>query len=316
MPITNLPTDLIIYITHHLPYAKCTLLLTIFRDVKPLQNNFRWLFQNSKIFYSSTLLQNALKFHNISVDDFYDILKTQSIRPSEVFNLLQAVCTNDITSRNKDSYTLTYHSTFVTPITLNSTLKLCQIMLTVVDYYAQDETKIINNPYHYIHTYINDTILHYFTDVAEHKFRTVDNIKQHIKKFRFTVYTNYWYKSNINLYLIFCLYLANIGIITHKYKEVLVHLASTIPTTHQCEIECDSVLTFVFQYMQLFSANQWLCILFINMVSYISARNLPLHNEYQTDACAYIYNRLMEVDEIDDESKLALTSVMPLLMLK
>jgi len=310
MSIVDIPTDLIIHIAHFLPYAKCTLLLTLFKDIKPSHETFKWLFSNSELM-CDILIQDGLKFHNISMDNFYDILKTQSIKVHQVFQVLNAVCKNSITTHNKKCFNLTYDSTYVTPIKLKHTTKVIQIMLTVIDHYAQDETKIINNPYHYVHMYVNDTLFNYFVDVVAHKFGT-NNIRDlnSIQAFKYTIQVNYWYKSNINLYLIFCLYLTNLGIIKYKYTEVMMNLVSTIPTVCNYEPASDSILTFIFEFMQLFSANQWLAMLFTTAISYISTRKIQLQNDYQKDACLYVYNAILDTNDIKYDIIQNLTYVM------
>lgn len=63
-----------------IPYNKCTLLLTICKDmnIKPIKDAFKHLFANCQLL-DALLLQNALKCHNISSDDFYVLLKYKSI---------------------------------------------------------------------------------------------------------------------------------------------------------------------------------------------------------------------------------------------
>jgi hypothetical protein len=309
--IADIPSDILIHIAHHLPYAKCLLLIQLFSDVKPSEKVFKWLFANCNLFHNTPGIHNALKQFNMTPEHLYHVTKNQCFNFHQVQQLLYDVARDKVTTKNKLDYALTYDSKFVTPIKINNTIRLSQIMLTVVDYNTEDPKRLINNPYNYIQIYVNDILIMYLIEVVTRKFIITRDVYHHTQHFRFVMYANYWYKSNINIYVMFCLYLCNLGVIYRQHREVIMHLATTMPSIGRGQVINDFTLTFIFQFMELFTVGKWLATLFHMFIKYISENQLTekLKNDtYATKSCIYIHKEILNEDDISIDIKDMVTS--------
>ena len=301
--IRDIPTDLIHQITHHLPYHKCLLLLVIFKDLKVSESTFRQLFTQSELFHKSPHIHKTLAMHSLTPVDFYYMMKAQSFNAYQTYEMLDAICKNKITKDNKSHYVLNHSSDFATPPQINATIKMSHIILTSIDCISAYDDQIINCQYYSLHTYVNNNTIDYIINVITKRFETTKNIREYTKEFRFTIYTNYWYRSNINLYVIFCLYLMNRGVLRAKHTEVISTLASNISTIDNHSIHKDTTLTFAFEFFHLFQVNKWMSQFFIIFLQYIKQHNIYIESSYQKETCEYIYQKIMEECNIPEYIK-------------
>jgi hypothetical protein len=188
---------------------------------------------------------------------------------------------------------------------------MSQILLSTIDKVSSScDDKIINNQYYKLHTYVNNSIIDYIISVINRKFEATKNIREHTKEFRFAIYTNHWYRSNLNMYTLFCLYLMNTGIIRARHTEVINTIVTNMPTVDYHSMPDDRILTFIFEFLHLFRVNKWLAQLFILFIQYISQHDIQIRIPYQKEAYEYIYNKIQEDYSIPEYIKDDVTEAM------
>jgi hypothetical protein len=269
MLLNNLPIDLVVNITKYLPYQKCILLKYIFKD--PLLS-YKWLFMNSSFFYDSKYITNF---------DVYELLKSSSFKFKETYNILNDLNKNIITTDNKFNYYLTYNKTN----NIKSTTRIVQIILQLNELYIKNSMQIINNPHYYIHILITDTVINYYTDLICKTYDINENIQKYSFKFRLKCYDSIWYKHDINLYLIYLLYLSNLDILNVEYDDELFYGKGF----------CQKCMHIVFEYIELFNINKSLMILFTKLYKYILQNNVKL-NKIDYSLISNLYYELSNLD--------------------
>jgi len=207
MSIRDISSDLFVEITKHLTLKECiNLNISLHLNIPTI-----YLLQNSKLFYKP-------KLFNIDPCKLAILLKHSSLNPNTVYDVLYAIDQDLVTTQNKSMITVKYANININNEKIKNSIKLVQIMLLMLEQ-RFDENNIINNPYCVIYTMINSMIIDYFSDVLMAKYSVVIT-KQITTKFRYMIYyENSWYKSNINLYLVFLLYMINLNIISYKHLK-------------------------------------------------------------------------------------------------
>lgn len=226
MMLTELPTDLWIEITKFLSLKEVLNLrhiLRCFKDstqVTGYTEPVIYLFRNSCIYLKPNLVSNIPILHVYNCKILFNMLKYSSLNSTDVYNTLYYIDQDLITKDNKYKICIKYKLTDINQQRIINTIKLVQIMLQMIEH-RFDENNIINNPYCFVYSTLNNILIDYFCDVAEQKYNTKAN-RQVTTKFRYMIiYENSWYKFNINLYVIFILYLINLDIISKKHlKEI------------------------------------------------------------------------------------------------
>jgi hypothetical protein len=258
MLLNDLPVDLIANITKHLPYQKCILLKYVFKDSLL---SYKWLFINSALFYDTKYIT---KF------DVYDLLKTSSFTFKEVYHIFNDLNKNLITPVNKYNYYLSYYINNNTYINITSSTRIIQIILQLNELYIKHSMQIINNQHYYIHILITDTLINYFTDYICKKYNIKDNIQKYSLKFRLKCYDTLWYKHDINIYLVYLLYLSNLEVLNVYIEDIELLYSNKY---------CKKCMHIIFEYIELFNINKSLMILFLKLYDYILHNNVKLNNK-------------------------------------
>jgi hypothetical protein len=206
MSLTDISSDLLIGIAKHLTFQECLNLKIV---IKAFDLPYIYLFKHSKLFLNSRRLKC---YGGYNEKQLHDIIKYSSFNSNQAYELLFEIDQNLITHSNKLDKTLDYDISNVNKENIRNSIKLVQLMLLIIEN-MYDENSIINNPYTYIYTVLNSTIIDYFADAISKQYNITIDSKCHIKFRYMTYYENLWYLSSINIYVVFLLYLINLNVI-------------------------------------------------------------------------------------------------------
>jgi hypothetical protein len=219
----------------------------------------------------------ALKYHNISAEEFYHVLKLSSLNKQQFLSILYN------SSRN-DDITLTYCIQKLEPQTMSATIQCCQIALTALCF--SDKYNI----------YLNNVMMNYMIDVAKQEYFCI--IPEFLElPFRLKMYSTIWYRSNMNVYMIFCLYLVNIGIIHYNLVETILSNTSNISSQN------DKILSYIFHFLHLFRFNNGLAILLYSLLLYLATAGIYISRPTHRDILMYLYHKVKCSSDIADEIK-------------
>lgn len=266
MSILSLPSDLVIYIAKFLPYNKCILLPVVFRYLKNIPEKQEWLFAHSDLY----VLYKANK-------DLYNICRHSSIYYSNVHKILLGLYNKAITKENLYSYVLLYNCNYVTSSNITNTTQIVKLMFAMIENY--EDTDISN----YLYVYANDIIINYYISVMERQFKTKCDMYQLCGRYRLAVYTSMWYKSNINMYALFTLYMLNLGVIHVRYTEAILFMTNDgVDYEHK---NSNSILDFI----NFFRLNELILLLFATILSYILIAGVTISTYRQKDIMEYLH---------------------------
>lgn len=287
----DIPVDLIPYITKYLSYRKCADLRLVYKGLTP-----QWLLANCELCRDNAPVAKALLLHNITPDSLYDVLKSSSLNPTYVYVMLDEMHygTADI-----DNLMLTYNAKFVTPKNINATIQTVQILLTATQH-LEGYGIFLNNV---LMNYMIDVVMNKYYGIQPfHKLRNIFSIDAAAVSFRLKMYSTIWYRSNINIYLIFCLYLLNLGILHIKFTELILQTISL--TTSNISANNDKVLTYIFDYLRLFSVNEGLALILFNLMTYLTTAGIYICKPAHKNIIQYLYGMIQNPDfKISEEMK-------------
>ena len=218
MSLQHIPAELIFEITKLLTLSECNRLR---HALKLSYINDVGLLANSQLYFKPRLLELVFKSQQITEKQLLTLLKYSSLNPAQTYNLMYNIDQDLITKDNKMHLVIQYKVSCPSDINyekIKNSTKLIQIMMLMIEH-RFDENNLINNPYCYIYSLLNDLLINYFTEICELKYNA--SIRKHVtSKFRNILYhENIWYRTNLNLYIIFVLYLINLDIISYKYLK-------------------------------------------------------------------------------------------------
>lgn len=211
--IDTIPSELFTIVGKHLSYID----LQNVSNVINIGVSDEDMFVNSILFHNTNIyLQNALDYHDITPRQFFNILIDSALYINDIYKLLIAITNNHITSVNKYDYNITINYRKKNNLFIKNTIIVTHIVMRTMEHHVTNEF-VINNPYHYTSINITNTVLHYFQTIISTSYRVVKDIESNSFKFNLMMFERPWYKSNINIYHVFLLYLLNINVISSRH---------------------------------------------------------------------------------------------------
>lgn len=184
------------------------------------------LFVNSKLFYQTNVfLQNALNRFEISSNELYDIIDQSALDLNNVYEILFAIISNHILNETKYDYNLKINYEKTNYSYIKNTITVLKIIMMTMEHNVSDEF-VINNPYHYTSINITNTLLHYFHYIVRNNYTVIKDIERNSFRFNLMMFECPWYKSDINIYHVFLLYLLNIKVISCQNIEDIYKICS------------------------------------------------------------------------------------------
>lgn len=208
MSLLRLPTDLITEITKFLTFKES---LNLRHAIGYMHLSSLYLFKNSQIFFKPLLLTSLLTDEK----QLFEMMNYSSLHPHDVYDILYHIDQDVVTKDNKYNMQISYNVSDINNEKIKNSIKLVKLILNMIEQRI-DQNNIINNPYCYLNTILNNLMIDYFTDVIVAKYN-VSIKKQSTTMFRYMVYYEHaLYTLNVNLYLLFLLYLVNLNIVPSK----------------------------------------------------------------------------------------------------
>lgn len=257
--IDAIPRELFTIVGHHLSYSD---LLNV-SDIIELGVSEDVLFAQSNLFYkTSEHLKIALNSYNITPEQLFNILNNSALDINDTYELLMAISTNNITNVNKYDYNISINYDKTDNLHIKNTIIGMQIVMISIEHYVTNEF-IINNPYHYTSINITNTLLNYFHTIVSKSYTAVKDIKRNSFKFNLMMFEFPWYKSNINIYHVFLLYLLNINAISSQYIDDIYEICNKSEPICCTSYPKDKFIDNVFHMFQnrdhLIKLNQIIC---------------------------------------------------------
>ena len=213
--IDTIPVELCLKIGNFLSYRE----FENVNNVIQLDLSNKELFVESQLFHTSNCkLQHLLKTYGISKFEFYNTLQDSAWDFDNIYELLLAIDNNNINFQTKYDYSLLFDIKKVNKSNIESTIIISQVLMFSIDAELNQDF-IINNPYHYLCLQVTNTLVYYFQNIITNTFEVNKCIKQNSAKFILMMLEHDWYRSNINIYNLFVLYLSNIDAITSDTKD-------------------------------------------------------------------------------------------------
>lgn len=220
--IDVIPNELFSIITQHLSYNE----IQNMKETINIDMSEGEMFTNSKLFQQNDIyLQKAFNVYDITPLQFFHILKNSALDIMKTYELMLAISTNKIDNNNKYDYNIEINYEKKNNIQIKNTIIVMQIIMRTIEHFIIEEF-IINNPYHYTSINITNNLLNYFHSIVCNSY-TVNKSFDNCYRFNLMMFECSWYKSNINLYHIYLLYLLNIDLISsecsYKIHEICNH---------------------------------------------------------------------------------------------
>jgi hypothetical protein len=213
--IDAIPVELCLKIGNFLSYRE----FENVNNVIQLHISKKELFVESQLFHTSgDKLQHILKIYGINKFEFYDTLHNSAWDFDNIYELLLAIDNNNINFQTKYDYSLAFDMTKINKSNIESTIVVSQILMLIIEEKLNQEF-VINNPYHYLCLQVTNTLVFYFQNIITNTFQINKCVRQNSVKFILMMLEHDWYRSNINIYNLFVLYLSNIDAITSDIKD-------------------------------------------------------------------------------------------------
>lgn len=180
------------------------------------------MFTESQLFHTPNgKLHQTLNQIGMTKLEFFNTLQSSAWNNDNIYDLLLAIDTNIIDSQTKYDYALIFDITDINILTIKSTIMISQILLLNIEPEVNKEF-IINNPYHYLCLQITNTLIFYFQNIVTKTFVINKNVEKNSIKFVLMMLEHEWYRSNINIYKLYVLYLSNIDVISFDNTEIVI----------------------------------------------------------------------------------------------
>lgn len=217
-----IPQELFTIVRKHLSYKD----LQNINNMIIIDTSDKEMFVNSKLFYQNDMyLESTLHLFEITSEKLYNMLKNSALDINNVYDILFAIITNDISNENKYDYNLKINYNKIEYSCINNTITVLKILMMIMEHHVTDEF-IINNPYHYTSINITNTLLRYFHYIVHNNYTIVKDIERNSFRFNLMMFECPWYKSNINIYNVFLLYLLNINVISSDNIQDIYNICS------------------------------------------------------------------------------------------
>lgn len=240
--IHNIPVELFTIIKKNLSYKDFQNL----NEVMVIGISNKEIFLDDKIFGNS-YLQKALQYRNISADYFLEILENSALDINNIYEILLAITTNSISNKNKYDYNLIINQNKQEESEIQNTTTILKILMMSFEHHVSEEF-IINNPYYYTYVNISNTLIGYFQNIISRSYHLEKEIESNSFKFNLLIFEYPWYRSSINIYYIFLLYLLNIDVISPYHADRICEICEKHPAlSHHTEND-----TFATNIIQLF----------------------------------------------------------------
>jgi hypothetical protein len=184
------------------------------------------LFANSQLFYQTNVFfQKALNHFEMSSNELYDMIDQSALDLNNVYEILFAITSNHILNETKYDYNLKINYEKTDYSYIKNTITILNIIMMTMEHNIIDDF-VINNPYHYTSINITNTLLHYFHCIVRNNYTVIKDIERNSFRFNLMMFECPWYKSNINIYHVFLLYLLNIKVISSQNTEDIYMICS------------------------------------------------------------------------------------------
>lgn len=208
MSIFDLNKDVFsLIMKQHLSFEECEL----------INDLFGLKLTNLDIFTNITdniMCQNALAIHKINNKEFFDIIIYSAFEYKNIIKLIHHISNNMINNNNKYGFNIYFLLQFDDK-TRYSSIMCVKIILTMINVYITGDFQI-NNPYNYLHTSISNILMNYLVNNIQTLYH-IDNFAYNSLKFRVMVLENNWYKTTLNIYELFIIYLKYYNILQDIY---------------------------------------------------------------------------------------------------
>ena len=220
--LDTIPPELFTIMRKHLTYNNLQNINTII-----LIDKFdKDLFANSQLFHQTNVfLQKALNRFEMSSNEMYDMIDQSALDLNNVYDILFAITTNNILNETKYDYNLKINFEKTDYSYIKNTITILKIIMITMEHNITDDF-IINNPYHYTSINITNTLLLYFHYVVRNNYIVIKDIERNSFRFNLMMFECPWYKSDINIYHVFLLYLLNIKVISSQNIEDIYKICS------------------------------------------------------------------------------------------
>lgn len=218
--LDKIPPELFTIVRKNLSYEN----LQNINNVIMIDATDKDMFVNSELFYQNNLhLQKTLEIFDITSDEFYLIVKDSALDSNNIYDILVAINGNHISNKNKYDYNLKINYNKTEYSHIKNTITILKIVMMTMEYHVSNDF-IINNPYHYTSINITSILLHYFYHIVKNAYEVVKDIERNSFRFKLMMFECPWYKSDINLYHVFLLYLLNIKVISSQNNVSIYEL--------------------------------------------------------------------------------------------
>lgn len=240
--IDIIPLEICLKIGNFLSYKEFEKVNTVMQ----LNLSKKEMFTESQLFHSPVgKLHKTLNKFGMTKLEFFNTLQKSAWNNDNIYDLLLAIDNNKINSQTKYDYGLVYDMTNINNLTVKSTIAISQILLLNIEPEVNKEF-IINNPYHYLCLQITNTLVFYFQNIVMKTFVINKNVEKNSIKFVLMMLEHEWYRSNINIYNLYVLYLSNIDVILFNdiaSKEMIFDINDQFDNDGKiletCYINCD-----------------------------------------------------------------------------
>lgn len=296
--LQDLHTDMITIICQTLSYCQAIRLKYCLKICDTELKDIT-LFKYSILFHKPNFIQNALAYYDLTEDDLYNIIIRSTFKMEHIYNVLWFLDKDIICNDNKHTLHLQYQNDehiHMTEENIIYSIKLIQIILSIINNYFKEDYTKDRHLYHYFHVHANDILINYFSDIIKKKYHVESILPIYTRKFRLATYENKWYKSNFNLYLVFLLYLVNLEVIN------IIRYQYSIPK----QTSEDNIFDFIFNFITLFNFNEAMAHVFHLLCKYISdTQSIP---KDVTGTLQGIYDNIMNASNISANVKNMLTN--------
>ena len=217
------------------------------------------MFEYSILFKKTGKLMKSLELYNMNVKEFYNSIIYSSLNIHNIYDILIEIEENNITNMNKYDYNIEFDLSKNSVIHISNTINIVCVLLRTIEPYVTKEF-IINNPYYYIIINITDNLIQYFQTIIQISYKIDKNIEKISTKFKMMMFDSQWYKSNINIFDIYIVYLLHIGVISRNHISDIYMLCGEFPINHFNDCE-DSHYNFRNQLLLMFQGTEHIDIL-------------------------------------------------------
>lgn len=202
--ICNLNNDiLLLMMKKQMNFKECEMVNEVFKLNMSKYDIFTTVIDNKKC-------RDAIELHKITCQNFYDTIVHSAFEFNTIVKLIYNVSNNTINNNNKYDFNVRFLPHFDEK-TRESSIMCVKVILSIIDTYVTGEFQI-NNPYYYLHTSISNIIMNYLICDIQNLYQ-LDNFTKVTFKFRLMVFQSKWYKTSINIYKLFKMYIKQLSIL-------------------------------------------------------------------------------------------------------